>query len=73
VGDQAVTRTEAAEIRAAQLVGKAVREDRLRRALSILSRKPRRRWDLPTIPASERAYLNSILLFNLGRAIGRGD
>lgn len=66
-----MTRNEASEIRAAQLVGKAVREDRLRKALAILARTNRRKWDLPTIPASERAYLNSILLFNLGKAIGK--
>lgn len=66
-----MTRTEAAEIRAAQLMGLAVREDRLRRAVSVLSRTRRRRWDLPTIPADERALLNARLAFRLGVAIGQ--
>jgi hypothetical protein len=65
-----MTKTEAAEIRAAQLMGQAVREDRLRRAVSVLSRTSRRKWDLPRIPEGERAYLNAILCFRLGQAIG---
>jgi hypothetical protein len=65
-----MTKTEAAEIRAAQLMGQAVREDRLRRAISVLSRTSRRKWDLPRIPEGERAYLNAILIFNLGKALG---
>lgn len=67
-----MTKSEAAEIRAAQLMGQAVHEDRLRRAVSVLSRSPRRKWDLPTIPAAERAYLNCILAFRLGLAIKAG-
>lgn len=66
-----MTRNEAAEIRAAQLMGQAVREDRLRRAISVLSRSRRRKWDLPTIPEAERAALNDGLAFRLGLAIGR--
>jgi hypothetical protein len=65
-----MTKTEAAEIRAAQLMGQAVREDRLRRAISVLSRTPRRKWDLPRIPEQEGAYMNAILCFRLGQAIG---
>ena len=65
-----MTKAEAAEIRAAQLMGQAVREDKLRRAVSVLSRKSRRKWDLPTIPPEERAYMNSVLAFKLGLAIG---
>jgi hypothetical protein len=66
-----MTKSEAAEIRAAQLMGQAVREDKLRRAVSVLSRKSRRKWDLPTIPPDERHYMNAILCFRLGQAIGR--
>ena len=53
-----------------QLMGQTVREDRLRRAISVLSRSAKRKWDLPRIPESERAYMNAILAFNLGLAIG---
>jgi hypothetical protein len=66
-----MTRDEAASIRAAQLMGQAVREDRAGRAWNRLTRKSRRKWDFPTIPEAERAMLNAGLAFRLGLAIGR--
>lgn len=70
-----MTKFEAAEIRTAQLMGQAVREDRLRKACEVLARSAhpnsRPKFALPRLPDRQRTYMNAILCFNLGRAIGK--
>lgn len=70
-----MTKTEAFEIRTAQLTGKAVREDRLRRACEVLARSQHPsshpKFRLPALPERQRTYMNAILCFNLGRALSK--
>lgn len=70
-----MTKTEAFEIRSAQLMGRAVREDRLRKACEVLARaahpNSRPKFCLPRLPERQRTYMNAILCFNLGRAMSK--
>ena len=69
---QMMTRQEAAEIRAAHLQGKPVLALELQEACRVLSKKPEpKKLKLPDLSRPVRERVNMVLMFNLGRAMGR--
>lgn len=73
LGHHMMTRAEATEIRSAHLNGKEVLALELQEACRILSRERRPKVKLPLLTAVQRERVNAVLLFNLGRALGRFD
>lgn len=69
-----MTRAEAIEVRAAHLQGRPVLALELQEACRVLSKKvERRKLRLPELSRPEKERINAVLLFNLGRALGRFD
>ena len=66
-----MTRTEAVEIRSKQLRGEPVLAMDLQEAIHTLSKRRDKRIRLPHLSALARERINAILLWNLGRMVGR--
>lgn len=67
-----MTRAEATAIRTAHLHGKPVLALELQEACRVLSsRRERRRFRLPDLSRPDKEHANAVLLYNLGRALGR--
>lgn len=67
-----MTRAEASEIKSEHLQGKPVLALELQEAVRILSRRPEpKKLHLPDLPRPVRERANAVLLYNLGRALGR--
>lgn len=72
LGHQMMTRKEAAEIRAAHLQGKPVLALELQEACRVLSKKAEpKKLRLPDLSRPDKERVNAVLLYNLGRAMGR--
>lgn len=73
-----MTREEAIAIRTQQLRGEPVKALVLQEAIDVIQattpvRKGRpMKFRLPVLSSEERHHMNSVLLFNLGQAIGAG-
>lgn len=66
-----MTRAEAMAIRSAHVQGKPVLALELQEACRVLSRERKPRIKLPIYTAIQREQMNAVLLYNLGRALGR--
>ncbi|HET8744297.1 MAG TPA: hypothetical protein VFM98_01740 [Ramlibacter sp.] len=67
-----MTRAEAIAIRSAHVQGKPVLALELREAVRVLSKhREERKLRLPDLSRPDRERMNAVLLYNLGRALGR--
>ena len=71
LGCNLMTREEALAIRTAQLMGRPVLALELQEACRVLGKVRDRKMRLPELPRPERERVNAVLLYNLGRALGR--
>lgn len=66
-----MNKRQAAAIRAAQLRGEPVKTVDLQEAIHVLGSKRSNKMTLPALRREVQERVNSVLLFNLGRAIGQ--
>lgn len=70
-GCQMMTRAEVQAIREAHFAGVNVLALELQEACRVLSRRRSKKTRLPALNAVQRERVNGVLLWNLGRALGR--